>query len=202
MSRFNAFLVVFAILMVAYLIVEGPPKDKHAEEPATERQYQFFGIVGEDIAGITLRRSDGFSVSIVRQPDGTWQDRVTGAILSDQYLPELTADTVARIPYRELTRYSTRQDLVQYELMENPQLVVSFESSAVTDNITTYSIYIGATTPNNQEHYAVFVNENTGTPQGEWVYAIPEFYIQERLMLLVELFGQLAEQGQGQTPDS
>ncbi len=198
MSRFNVFLVVFAILMVIYLMIEGPSQ---LEEPTTERQYQFLGIMGEDIVGAEIRRSDDARVSIVRQPDGAWQDRISGVIFTNLYLPQLITNTVAGIPFRQLTRFGSVENLVQYELTDNPQLVVSFESSAFSDTITTYSIYVGATTPSNEEHYAVFVNERTSAVQGEWIYVIPEFYI-DQLVQVVEVYAQLSVQGQGQTPDS
>ncbi len=185
--------------MVVYLIVNGPPQSQ--ESTTLERRYQFLGILGDDIVGVELSRSDDLRVSIVRQPDGSWQDRIQGVILTNSSLPEQISSMVAGIPFRQLTRFSSTQDLVQYELTENPQLVVSFESSAFSDSIMTYSIYIGTTTPNNQEYYAVFVNPSTNAVQGEWVYVIPQFYVQQ-LMLMVERYASIMQTGQGQTPDS
>lgn len=205
MSRFNAFLVVFAILMVVYLILDGPPIEiSEGDDTSTneDRTVQT-DIRGEDIVSIELSRADGSRVSIARQPDGSWQNRITGDILSNSDLPDQIADRIAGLSIRQVTRFESIADLVQYGITSNPPFIVSFETAAVSDDdtIITFSLYVGATTPSNQEYYAVFVDKNTSALQGDKVYAIPSDDILW-LDSVVSFYGEQSQQGQGQTPDS
>lgn len=203
MSRFNAFLAIFAILMVMYLIVDGPPETGLSSDDTTENTspYEPLGLYSSDILSLEIRRQDGERVSISRQSDSSWQNQITGDILTDSDLPEALAAIVGFTPYRQLTRFNSSEDLVQYGLSNNPLYIISFETAVLSEDnsIMSFSFYIGGATPSTEEFYILFVDRNTNIPpaQGE-IYVIPR----QHVLTLDATFAELLQQEQGQTPDS
>jgi hypothetical protein len=188
MNRFNAFLAVFAILMVSWLIVDGPPRPPLVRIPTQSPTST--NILSFDIL------SNGVRIADTRNDAGEWQ----GATL-----PPAIAEAVALlienmlVEFTQLVTFDERADLAQYGLTpDERRYSVSFDSVA-TGQAETFTFFVGDTTTSQREYYTVFVNLNTDSYRGEWVYTVPTVYI-ERLDELVSL---LAEQSQssGQTTE-
>lgn len=199
MNRFNAFLAVFAILLITWLIVDGPPRPPDTRSTAATLQPpSALNILAFDILsnGMRITAERSTADADVWQVNGmppTYADDV--AFLIDRMLIDFVVfDTIEGIISRDPDGLQT------YGLaLEHRQYTIAFVDSAATAQPTTFAFIVGNATPDQQEYYTVFVNPNTGSYQGESVYTVPSVYIES----LDELINLLAEQSQsrGQTTE-